>query len=230
LSATASSGLAVTFASTTPTICTVSGTTATLLSSGTCTARATQAGNVDYAVAAAVAESFTVLHEAQTITFPAIPATTLLTGRVTLTATASSGLPVSYTAATPTVCTVSGSTLSLLATGNCGIVANQAGNSDFAAAPAVGRNFAVTLATQTITFPAISSTPLGTGTVTLTATASSGLAVTYTSATPTVCTISGSVATLVTTGNCGIVAHQAGNFEYYAAPAVGRNFTVSAAT
>ena len=230
LSATASSGLAVTFASTTPTICTVSGTTATLLSSGTCTARATQAGNVDYAVAAAVAESFTVLHEAQTITFPAIPATTLLTGRVTLTATASSGLPVSYTAATPTVCTVSGSTLSLLAIGNCGIVANQAGNSDFAAAPAVGRNFAVTLATQTITFPAISSTPLGTGTVTLTATASSGLAVTYTSATPTVCTISGNVATLVTTGNCGIVAHQAGNFEYYAAPAVGRNFTVSAAT
>ena len=228
LSATASSGLAVSFASTTATVCTVSGTTATLLASGTCTIKATQAGNVDYAAAAAVAQSFTVMHEAQTITFAAIPATTLVTGSVALTATASSGLPVSLASATPTICTVSGSTVHLVAAGNCGIVASQAGNSDFAAATAVGRNFAVTLATQTITFPAIPSTPLGTGTVTLAATASSGLAVTYTSATPTICTVAGSTVTLVATGNCGIVAHQAGNFEYYAAPAVGRNFTVTA--
>jgi hypothetical protein len=228
LSATASSGLAVSFASTTATVCTVSGTTATLLASGTCTIKATQAGNVDYAAAAAVAQSFTVMHEAQTITFAAIPATTLVTGSVALTATASSGLPVSFASATPTICTVSGSTVHLVAAGNCGIVASQAGNSDFAAATAVGRNFAVTLATQTITFPAISATPLGTGTVALTATASSGLAVSYTSATPTICTVAGSTVTLVATGNCGIVAHQAGNFEYYAAPAVGRNFTVTA--
>jgi hypothetical protein len=145
-----------------------------------------------------------------------------------MTATASSGLPVSYTSATPTVCTVSGSTVSLLAVGNCGIVANQAGNSNYGAATAVGRNFAVTLATQTITFPTVPATPLGTGTVALTATASSGLAVSYTSTTPTVCTVSGSTVTLVATGTCGIVANQAGNFEYYAAPAVGRGFTVTA--
>jgi hypothetical protein len=229
LSATASSGLAVSFASLTPTICTVSGTTATLLSSGTCTIKATQAGNVDYAAAAAVAQSFTVTHEAQTITFPAIPATTLVTGSVTLTATASSGLPVTYTSATPTICTVSGSTVHLVALGNCGIVANQAGNSDFAAATAVGHNFTVTLATQTITFPAIPATPLVTGTVSLTATASSGLAVSYTSATPTVCSVSGSTVSLLAIGNCGIVAHQAGNGDYYAAPAAGQSFHVTPA-
>jgi hypothetical protein len=45
LSASASSSLPVSFASTTASVCTVSGTTATMLTSGTCTMQATQAGN-----------------------------------------------------------------------------------------------------------------------------------------------------------------------------------------
>jgi hypothetical protein len=228
LSATASSGLAVTFVSTTATICAVSGTTATPLSSGTCTIKATQAGNVDYAAAPAVSRSFAVNHEAQTIAFPAIPATTLITGSITLTATASSGLPVSYTSTTPAICTVSGSKVTLVALGNCGIVATQPGNSDYYPATPVGCNFHITLATQTITFPAIPATTLVTGSVTLTATASSTLPVSYTSVTLSVCTVTGSKVTLVALGNCGIVATQPGNGEYYAAPAVGRNFTVTA--
>jgi hypothetical protein len=60
LSATASSNLAVSFTSTTQTICMVSGTTATFIASGTCTIDANQAGNNTYAAAAMVAQSFTV--------------------------------------------------------------------------------------------------------------------------------------------------------------------------
>jgi hypothetical protein len=60
LTATATSGLAVSFASTTASICTVSGTQATFLASGTCIIDATQAGNSTYAAAAMVAQSFTV--------------------------------------------------------------------------------------------------------------------------------------------------------------------------
>jgi hypothetical protein len=60
LSASASSGLTVSFASLTPTVCTVSGTTATLVSPGTCTIQATQAGNAQYAAATPVKQSFTV--------------------------------------------------------------------------------------------------------------------------------------------------------------------------
>ena len=71
LSATASSGLAVGFASTTTSICTVSGTTATFIASGTCTIQATQAGNSTYAAAPLVSQSFTVNGKAQTITFTA---------------------------------------------------------------------------------------------------------------------------------------------------------------
>jgi hypothetical protein len=68
LSATASSGLTVSFASLTTGVCTVSGTTASLTNPGTCTIQATQAGNGTYAPAQPMNQSFTVL-QTQTITF-----------------------------------------------------------------------------------------------------------------------------------------------------------------
>ena len=151
LSATASSNLPVSYASTTSTICTVSASTVTLLAIGTCGIMATQPGNSDYAAAAAVGIVFPVIKN-QIITFPAIPTTTLVTGTITLNATASSHLPVSYASTNTSVCTVSGSTVTLLNFGTCGIWATQAGNGSIPPAPQVGHAFQVTLATQTITF------------------------------------------------------------------------------
>ena len=66
MSATASSGLAVSFASTTTSVCTVSGTTVTLVAVGTCTIQATQAGNANYAAATPVNQSFQVTQGSQT--------------------------------------------------------------------------------------------------------------------------------------------------------------------
>ena len=60
VAATASSGLTVAFSSLTPSVCSVSGTTATLLVPGTCTVEASQGGNASYAAATAVPRSFTV--------------------------------------------------------------------------------------------------------------------------------------------------------------------------
>jgi len=60
LSATASSGLSVAFASTTPAVCTVLGSTVTLVKVGTCTIQATQGGDAYYLPAAAVSQSFLV--------------------------------------------------------------------------------------------------------------------------------------------------------------------------
>jgi lysophospholipase L1-like esterase len=60
LSTTASSGLVVSFASTTPSVCTVSNGSATFLSGGTCTIQATQPGNTTYAAAIPVSQSFSV--------------------------------------------------------------------------------------------------------------------------------------------------------------------------
>jgi hypothetical protein len=226
LSATASSNLPVSYASTNTSICTVSGSTVTLLAVGTCGIMATQPGNSDYAAAAAVGLAFPVV-KYQVITFPAIPTTTLVTGTVTLNAAASSHLPVSYASTNTSVCTVSGSTVTLLNFGICGIWATQAGNGTIPPAPQVGHAFLVTLATQTITFSNPSAQTYGDAPFTLNATASSGLPVSYASTNTAVCTVSGSTVTLLAAGDCGIVATQAGNTYYAAAPEVGHMFLVA---
>ncbi len=60
LEATASSGLPVTFRSTTPSICTVLKSALALHRGGVCTVRALQSGNGHYAAASGVSQSFTV--------------------------------------------------------------------------------------------------------------------------------------------------------------------------
>jgi hypothetical protein len=229
ISATASSGLPVSFASTTTSVCTVSGSTVTLVEVGTCTIKATQAGNNQYAVAAAVSQSFAVNKAAQTITFTPPATQTYGAAPFALTATASSGLTVSFASTTPTVCTVSGSTVTLLSGGaDCTIQASQAGNIDYKAATTVTGSFLVHVEHQTITFVGPPSTPLSAGSVSLSATASSGLAVSFTSTTTGVCTVSGTKATLVSAGTCTIKASQAGNDQYAEAASVSQSFTVTA--
>jgi hypothetical protein len=228
LTATASSGLPVSFASTTQSICTVSGVTASLLASGACTIDASQAGNGSYSPAQTVEQSFTVNAESQTITFGPIAAQAVGT-TLTLTATASSGLPVSFASTTLSVCTVSAGTASLLASGTCTITASQAGNTTYAAAQTVSQSFSVNAETQTIAFASIPAQTVG-ASLTLTATASSGLPVSFASTTLNVCTVNGAKATLLTAGTCTISASQAGNATYAAAPTLSQSFLVSAAT
>jgi streptogramin lyase len=154
LAATASSGLPVSFSSTTTSVCTVSGTTATLVAVGTCTIQATQAGNATYAAATPVSQSFQVTQPSQTsqtITFGSLSNMALGSAPLTLSATASSGLPVSFDSLTTSVCTVSGSTSILVALGTCTIQATQAGNATYSAATPVSQSFQVEAATFTVT-------------------------------------------------------------------------------
>ncbi len=83
VSATASSGLTVAFASTTTSVCTVSTTTVHIVKAGDCTIKASQAGNASYGAAADVNQTFTI-------------------SKVTLHVTASSPSVV-YGAAIPTI-------------------------------------------------------------------------------------------------------------------------------
>ena len=230
LSATASSGLRVSFNSQTTGVCTVSGTTVTLVAVGTCTIQATQAGNANYAAATPVNQSFQVTQESQTITFGALSNQALGTTPFTLSATASSGLAVSFASTTPAVCTVSGTTATLVNVGTCTIQATQAGNANDAAATPVNQSFQVTQESQTIAFGALSNQALGTAPFTLSATTSSGLAVSFASTTPAVCTVSGTTVTLVAGGTCTIQATQAGNANYAAATPVNQSFQVNTAS
>ena len=99
----------------------------------------------------------------QTITFANPGDQELPTGTVSLTATADSGLTVSLASSTTSVCTVSGTTLSLVAEGTCTITASQAGSGDYLAADDVERSFTVSKVSQTITFAEPASQSLTTG-------------------------------------------------------------------
>jgi hypothetical protein len=131
-----------------------------------------------------------------------------------------------------------------------GVVANSGNKVDYFYAPgAVGNNLGTgiescvgaavgpstsspptpTPTSQSITFNAIASQTVGTN-LTLSASSSSGLAVTFASSTTSVCTVSGTSASMIAPGMCTINASQAGNSTYAAAASVSQTFTVNAAT
>jgi hypothetical protein len=145
----------VTFASTTTSICTVSGINGSIVTgvaAGTCTIAADQAGNAFYDAAPQVTQSITIDAGSQTITFGAAPSV-IVGGAGTVSATGgASGNPVIFSSNTPAVCTVSGtngSTVTGVSAGTCTIAANQAGNANYNAAPQVTQSFNVTAAAPT---------------------------------------------------------------------------------
>ncbi|MBR7784255.1 fibronectin type III domain-containing protein, partial [Undibacterium luofuense] len=151
----------------------------------------------------------------QTITFNTIP-NGVVGETVVLNATASSGLAISYGTTTPSVCTVSGTTASLIAQGTCTITAVQSGNAAFTAATQVNRSFTV----NPTPVPVLSFSQAGplqiilgnslTNAVSSTLTGGSYGAVTYTSSNPAVATVdaAGKVTT-VSAGTVTITATQA---------------------
>lgn len=138
VSATTSSGLPIAYHSDTPFICSVVESTGevTALSPGDCVIAADQYGNDTYAPVRATLIVAVHINPEQTITFAPAPVLGLYS-TTTVTATASSGLPVTYTSLTPAVCEVNAVSglVSDLAAGACRIAADQPGNAEYHPAP-----------------------------------------------------------------------------------------------
>jgi parallel beta-helix repeat protein len=233
LNAYASSGLTVNYRVVSGPA-TVSGNTVTMTAAGTVTIEATQPGNATYKAASPVTQTFTVVSSttstavgqtAQTISFGSLSYKTFGTAPFTLSATASSGLPVVFRVVSGPA-TVSGNTVTVTGVGSVSIQASQAGNSTFAAATPVVRSFSVGKASQAITFASLPNRTFGDASFSLTATASSGLRVAYRVVSGPA-TVSGATVTLTGAGTVTIEAMQAGNINYNAAYDVQRTFTVS---
>lgn len=219
-------------------VCTLSGTngaTVSYTSVGSCVIDADQAGNAAYGPAPQVQQAVTVAKRAQVITFT-VPGSGQVGSSATLSATGgASGNPVVFSLDATSgrgVCTLSGTTVRYNAVGSCVIDANQAGNASYSPAPPVQQTVAVRRS-QTITFAAPPNRTLAQSpvTVTVTATASSGLAVGFTTTTPSVCAAggaNGATITLLGPGTCTVQASQPGNATYNPAPAVSRSFSVTA--
>ena len=189
----------------------------------------TSSAAVDPAVVSAA-----IPKQPQEIDFPAIPP--LGVGSTyTLDAVATSGLPITYSSTTPSICSVVDGVLTILASGNCSVTASQAGDTFWDPAQNVSRTTTM-LPGQLITF-----LPNGTMTVGSTqvkpATSDSGLPVTLTVLTPDICSVNVGTTPFTingtTAGLCVIVASQAGGtiggVTYGPAPDVERTIAIGVA-
>ena len=165
-----------------------------------------------------------------TITTPA-PASAAFNSQFTVSATASSGLPVIYSSGNTDVCINDGAIFTLVApTGSCIVQYDQPGASGISAAPQLTSDTIALKADQTIGVISLNPATLAVGgTATVSATGGlSGNAVTFSSTTTNVCTVSGSLVTGVAAGQCTIAANQAGDSNYLAAQMT-QSFTVTLA-
>ena len=225
--ATASSGLPVDYSSATASVCTISGSTVTMHAAGTCTIAAGQPGDGDYAAAPTVTQDIAIGQASQTIAFGAqAPQVFVAGGSFALSplAAASSGLPVDYSSATASACTIGGITVTMHAAGTCTIAAGQPGNGDYAAAGAVTQNIAIGQARQTIQqFIADPAAPVfaPNGSFSVSARGgASGNPVVFATTTPAICSVAGRTVTMLSAGTCRLTADQAGNGDYAAATQV----------
>jgi len=231
LTATASSSLAISYSSSNASVATVSGNTVTVIGEGTAIITASQSGNSSYNAAMPASQTLTVTAGSktdQTISFATLADKTFGDASFDLTATASSGLSVSYVSSNPAVATISGSTVTITGVGTTMITASQSGNITFNAAVAVSRTLTVNKKDQTISFSEIADKTVGDAGFSLAAEASSGLAVTY-SATSDKVAITGTLVNLVRPGRATIIASQGGSSLYNQATSVGQSFCVKPA-
>ncbi|MDG2535816.1 Ig-like domain-containing protein [Sphingomonas sp. HITSZ_GF] len=240
LSASADSGLAVTFSSTTTGVCTVSGSSLTLLATGTCTVNADQAGDGAYTAAATVSRSFTVTPANLVVTSGAASGTAV-GASYSQSNTASGGVaPYNYALASgafpagtsldPSTGAVTGTPV--LAGGFNYTV--QASDSQGTPVTANGTPVSGTIAkgSQTVSFTSTAPTgaAVGGATYTVSATAGSGLTVVFTlDGSSSGCALSGTTVSFPATGTCVINANQAGDSNWNAAPQAQQSFTVNAA-
>jgi hypothetical protein len=231
LTATASSGLPVSYEISTPTICEalapdglVNAWRLRLLNVGTCTVLATQAGSTVYERATSIGRSFTVVQGSQTIGLDVLTDRTFdPTVPQALPSHSSANLPLNYSGLSSSVCDPrfngTGFELHLLTPGTCTIRAEQEGTSTYRAAESVTRTFQVLKLTQTpLIFDAgpsyhvvNSSNGYGNGG------GSSSAPFVVTSLTPTKCSVSGRTIRYLATGTCILQGSKAGDMWHYPA-------------
>ncbi len=175
---------------------------------------------------------------AQNVNFDALANMSLSDASLDVSATASSGLSVSFSSQSASVCTVTGIRVTLIATGNCVIRAGQAGDAVFAAAADVERSFMVSATGSSVSISHSPDQPV-TGqtiifTVTITGTNPSGrISFTDNGSTIGTTTVANGVANFnvpgLNRGDHSIVAQYSGDVNNSASSSVPLGLTIKAA-
>lgn len=230
------------FASSTPAVCAVAGSTATIVAAGACALTANQTGNANYIAAPEASLTVVIAKQSQVITLQAPPSNVVFApgGTFTVAGTGgASGLPVTFTIAesSASVCTSGGSngtTITMLSAGDCVVHADQAGNSNYEAATRATQTVSIGKATQTLTFDSQAEQVLGAGgtfsinPLATSASPNSGAPIVYRSLTEAICTLSGTEVTVVSSGTYDVEASQAGDVSYSDAAVVQQSISITA--
>lgn len=226
--ASASSGLPVDVSSTDTDVATISNGKLVAVAPGNVLIVAVQEGNATYAKAS-VGKLVVVNKTPQTITFPTDLSEVKVGDQLQLTASSSSGLPVTFLSSDNFVAAVSDSVLYVRSQGAASITASQRG-SDIYATAQVTKTITIGASNQTINFPEMAARSFDSPDFALGAFASSNLPLTYNSSSPLVATISseGDVS-IHGVGSTFITVSQAGNTYWQPATSVQRLFTVEKA-
>ena len=154
LNAIAGSGLGLTYSSSNMSVATASTNILTFHAVGSSEITARQAGNATWAPAN-YTKTLDVAKGDQTISFSALPSKTYGNTDFSLTATASSGLTVSFASDNSSVATVTGNNVHITGAGSAVITTSQAGNSLWNGATPVTQTLTVNKATLTVTADAL---------------------------------------------------------------------------
>ncbi|WP_193612447.1 Ig-like domain-containing protein [Nocardioides lijunqiniae] len=159
-------------AASTPGTCTISSDVVTFSQAGTCVVAADRAGDADFAAAPTITQSI-VVPDTQTIAFPTLPSPVRGGDEHALTATSSSGLPVSYSVASGTTndaCRISddGTAVVFRDSGTCAVAADQPGSATVRPAPRVVRSTTVDASRPSVALTAPPGPLSGTFPVTVT--------------------------------------------------------------
>jgi len=221
--ATASSNLTVSFSAIGN--CTLNGNQIHLTGAGQCEVTASQDGDANTHAAVPVSRTFSIGKADQQITFDALANKTIGDADFGINATASSNLPVAFSAGGN--CTMAGAQVHLAGAGTCTITASQDGDANTNAAAPVARTFSIGRADQQITFDALANKTIGDADFGISATASSNLAVGFSAGGN--CTVNGSQVHLTGAGSCTITASQDGDANTNPAAPVARTFSIGKA-
>jgi len=228
LTASSDRSMTITYASSNTAVCTVSGSTLTVVAPGTCDVTASQAGNATTLAATSVVQSLTVVKANQSVSLNNLAAIDFRGTPTALVYSATSTLPVTVTSNSTSICTVSGTTVSVVAVGTCSITASQAGDANYNAATSVTKTFVISKTQDTLTFTGATK-QFRSGNFTISASTLSGASVSFTSTTTSICTVSGTTVTPVTHGACVITATAATDSNYTAPANVNATFTIERA-
>jgi len=181
LTAIASSGLVVSYISSNTAVATVSGSTVTVVGSGTTTITASQAGNTTYNAATSVDQGLSVLKGTQTW-IGSLPTAGGYGNDITITLLISSGLPYTLTSSDPNIATVAfngtNHVISPKGIGTTTLTATHPGNADFEATT-ITASLVISKGIQTIVVDDIPARKYLDGFFPIVATSSSGLPVTF---------------------------------------------------